>query len=40
LPTLHSQAHWLVIQKANPQAKPSKKLAYPNAQQTEKSVAI
>ena len=29
-PTLRSQAHWLVAQ-----PKPSKELAYPNAQQTE-----
>ena len=31
---LHSQAHWLVAQKANTRPKPAKELAYPNARQT------
>lgn len=30
-PTLRSQAHWLVAQKANTLPKPAKELAYPNA---------
>jgi hypothetical protein len=34
-PTLRSQAHWLVAQKADTRPKPTKELAYPNARQTE-----
>jgi len=34
-PTLRSQAHWLVAQKASARPKPAKELAYPNARQTE-----
>jgi len=35
MPTLRSQAHWLVAQKAITQPKPAKELAYPNARQTK-----
>lgn len=31
MPTLRSQAHWLVAQKADPRPKPAKELANPNA---------
>ncbi len=39
-PSLRSQAHWLVAQKANARPKPAKELAYPSAQQTETMLQI
>ena len=40
MPTLRSQAHWLVARKANARPKPTKELAYPNARQKEKMQQI
>lgn len=37
MPTLRSQAHWLVTQKADTRPKPAKELANPNARTDRKT---